>query len=317
MRLVRVKTPEGKGQDVAQVAFRAGLSQATIHQQEVHRPNGRVDTRDVVDVETATPTAKAFIDAVMAAPFFDPGEYSIAVRQPRSVASRERPAEVTWPLVEPTVDIFEELWQFSHVTFGFIGRILIAAMLLAYGMIEYKLLIIIAGLLFMPFLPLMLAVGFGLWTRQWRLAIQGLFALAVGVFLTAAGGSVVALMTGPPLRFNEFNSLVTSFLISLAVGVAAGLATADDVGRREMIGLAATAQIAILPVWFGISFVFGFPVMDTASPSERAIIFLVNVGTIIAAAFATYALLGMSGEALRRFSAGAAKEKERPPLRPV
>ena len=30
-----------------------------------------------------------------------------------------------------------------------------------------------------------------------------------------------------------------------AVGIAAGLATVDDVGRREMIGLAATAQIAI------------------------------------------------------------------------
>jgi hypothetical protein len=30
------------------------------------------------------------------------------------------------------------------------------------------------------------------------------------------------------------------------VGAAAGLATADDVGRREMIGLAATAQVAIL-----------------------------------------------------------------------
>jgi len=73
-------------------------------------------------------------------------------------------------------------------------------------------------------------------------------------------------MTNPPLQYNEHNSLVVGFLISLAVGIAAGLASADDVGRREMIGLAATAQMAILPVWFGISLVFGFPAADTSSP---------------------------------------------------
>lgn len=75
----------------------------------------------------------------MAAPFFDAEKYSIHVRQPRSIVSREKPPELTRPLVEPTIDIFEELWQFSHVTFGFVGRVLIAAMLLAYGMIQQQL----------------------------------------------------------------------------------------------------------------------------------------------------------------------------------
>jgi len=41
--------------------------------------------------------------------------------------------------------------------------------------------------------------------------------------------------------------------MSLALGVAAGLATSDDVGRRELFGLAAATQVAILPVWFGIA----------------------------------------------------------------
>jgi hypothetical protein len=310
VRLVKVQAPEGKGDDVAQVAFAVGISQVSLRQEQVYRDNQRKDTKDVVDVETATPTAKAFIDAVMAAPFFDPKTYSIAVRQPRSIVAREQPAKLTWPLVEPTVDLCEELWQFSHVTVGFVGRVVLAALLLAYGMIMDKLLIIIAGLLFLPFLPLLLAVGFGLWTRAWRLVGQGAFALGVGIVLTVAGGAVIALITEPPLRFNEFNPLLPSFLISLAVGIAAGLATADDAGRRELIGLAAVAQIAILPAWFGISLVFGFPAQESTSPAQRGLTFLINVGTIVCAALVIYALLGMRGDAVRRFIRGTARTEE-------
>lgn len=54
-----------------------------------------------------------------------------------------------------------------------------------------------------------------------------------------------------------------------------------------MIGLAATAQIAVLPVWFGVSFVFRFPALDTATPGKRALAFAVNVGTIVVAALLT------------------------------
>lgn len=302
MRLVRVKAPEGKGREVAQIAFKAGLQQVTIHEQRTLESDGKQETKDVVDVETATPTAKAYVDALMSAPFFDAKQYSITIRQPRSIVMRQGPPKLTWPLVEPTVDIFEELWQFSHVTYGFIGRVFIAALLLAYGMIEHKLLIMLAGLLFLPLLPLLLSMGFGLWTRQWRLAGQGLFAFVVANLLLIGGGALVAMVTDPPMKYNEHNTLVVGFLISVGVGVAAGLATADDVGRREMIGLAATAQIAILPVWFGVSFVFGFPAMDSATPGERALSFLANVATIVVAAFATYALLRMRGEGLTRFA---------------
>lgn len=302
MRLVKVTTPEGKGTEVAQIAFDAGISQVTLKQDHILKADGSSEKKDAVDVQTATPKAKAFVDSVMAAPFFNAQEYSIDIRQPRSIVSHEKPAKLTWPLAEPTVDIFEELWQFSQVTPGFIGRFLIASMLLAYGLIEYNLLLIIAGLLFMPLLPPLLAIGFGFWTKQFRLAAQGAFAFLVATALAVAGGVIVALMTNPPLRYNEFSSLLTGLLISLAVGIAAGLATVDDVGRREMIGLAATAQVAILPVWFGISLVFGFPATDNGTPSQRALSFFINAATIICAAFVTYALLRMRGDALRGFT---------------
>jgi hypothetical protein len=186
--------------------------------------------------------------------------------------------------------------------------VLIAAMLLAYGMIQHQLLIMIGGLLFLPLLHLLLAIGFGLWTRQWRLAAQGLFAFLVALALLISGGAIVALVATPPLQYNQHNGLLVSFLISLGVGIAAGLATADDVGRREMIGLAATAQMAILPVWFGICFVFGFPVLDTTSPAQHALTFGVNALTIIISALCTYALLGMRGDSLRHFTQGASQE---------
>jgi len=293
MRLITVKGPKGSAENIAHIAFSVGIAEISIYQKRSLRAGQSETANDIIDIETATPTAKRFIDALLAAPFFDQDEYGIAVRQPRSIISSEKLSKITRPLAEPDIDILEELWQFSHVTLGFVGRILIGALLLAYGMIQFKLLFMIAGLLFIPLLPPMLAVGFGAWTRQFRLATQGMFALIAATLLLVCGGVVVALMTSPPLLYNESNSLLTGLLISLAVGTAAGLATADDVGRREMIGLAATAQVAILPVWFGICFVFGFPVLDGMPASRRALGFVVNVVSIVIAAFGTYAALRM------------------------
>jgi hypothetical protein len=150
----------------------------------------------------------------------------------------------------------------------------------------------------------MLAIAFGLKTREWRITVQGVAALLAATALLMGGGAAVALMTNPPILYNESNSLLTSFLISLAVGVAAVLASVDDAGRREVIGLAATAQVAIIPVWFGISFVFGFPSSVSEPPLKRATTFLTNVATIIIAALVTYAVLRVRGEGIRRLAAG-------------
>jgi hypothetical protein len=160
-------------------------------------------------------------------------------------------------------------------------------------------------LLFIPLLPLMLSVGFGLWTQQWRLAVQGLFSLTVAVLLLVTGGLIVGLLTVPPVRYSEFTSLGTGLLISIAVGVAAGLATADDVGRREMIGLAATAQIAIIPAWLGLCLIHGFPVGDGTPISRRVLGLLISIAAIILSSLITYALLGIKGSALRCFKTSA------------
>jgi hypothetical protein len=301
LRQVTVTTPEGKGVEIAQIAFDVGISDVSISPVRLLKADHSEHIKDHVEVETATHLAKAFVERVTTSSFFSCDHYTVTVRQPRSIISSQDLKTLTRPMVEPTSDLFQELWQFCQVTFGFVGRIYIGAVLLAFGLIDDRLLFMIAGLLFIPLLPLMLGIGFSLWTKQWRLLLQASIALIVAVILLAAGGVTVALLSSPPLRFIESTSLLTGFVISLAVGVAAGLATSDDVGRREMIGLAATAQAAIVPAWFGITAVFGVPAANPTPLKQRAIGWVINVLGIILASLATYAVLRVRGASLRVF----------------
>jgi hypothetical protein len=301
MRLIKVNAPQGKGEAVAQIAFSVGIERASIFQIEAHQAGEKVEIKDSVDIDTSTPKGKRFIDTLLASDLYNQKDFSINIRQPRSIISGESLRELTKPLVEPATDIFEELWQYTHITVGFVGRIFIAACLLAYGLIHQQTLIILAGLLFLPLLPLLLAVGFGAWTKQPKLSVQGAAAFLLAIALLTVGGAVIAAVSSPPLKYDEFNSLAVGFLISLGVGVAAGLANVDDVGSRQLIGLAATAQIAIIPVWFGICFVFGFP--STTPKDEitnRALGFGLNVLTIIVASLVTYVLLGAASRSLAK-----------------
>jgi hypothetical protein len=293
--------PEGKGDDVARTAFSVGIEKVSRRQIESHHADGKVERKDVVDVEASTPQGKRFIDSLLAADFYNREDFTISVRQPRSIISQTGFRELTRPLVQPASDIFEELWQFSHITVGFVGRIFIVACLLAYGLIEQKTLLVIAGLLFLPLLPLLLGIGFGTWTSKWNLSVQSLLAFAVATILLILGGMAIAAVSDPPVKYDEFNTPLVAFLISLAVGIAAGLADSDDVGTRQMIGLAATAQLAIIPVWFGICFVFGFP--STVSQNEiasRAAVFFINTVTVILASLAVYIFLGTASRSLAK-----------------
>jgi hypothetical protein len=309
MRQITVTAPQGSAPEIAKIAFAVGISEVSVSEKRVLNTSGSETIKESIEMDVGTPVAKAFMDGFTSASFFDIEKFSIAVRQPRALVCREKLSTLARPLVEPSVDLFEELWQFSQVTYGFVGRILIGALLLAYGLVEYKLLFIIAGLLFIPLLPLMLSVGFGLWTRQWRLAVQGLYSLTVAVGLLVVGGVIIGLLSNPPVQYSDFNSLATGFLFSFAVGVAAGLATADDVGRREMIGLAATAQIAIIPAWLGLCLVLGFPAADSTPPARRMIGLLLNIVAIVIAALGTYAAIRVKAASLNCFSLNSERAK--------
>jgi Domain of unknown function (DUF389) len=132
-----------------------------------------------------------------------------------------------------------------------------------------------------------------------KLARQGLAAIGVSVVISVAAGAAVALLYPGPFLFSDFKGPLVSFGISCAIGLAAGLASVDDAGRRFLIGVAAAVQYSIFPVWFGISLVRGFP--DVSVVAQRLGTFAVNVITIATMAGGIYAWAGMRREEVRRF----------------
>ena len=79
------------------------------------------------------------------------------------------------------------------------------------------------------------------------------------------------------MLFDKFPPLIAGLAFSLMIGIAAALATADDAGHRQLIGVAAASQLALAPAWLGLSLVFGFP----ESPAEKLLSFGVNVCALI------------------------------------
>jgi hypothetical protein len=305
MRSITVKTPQGQGESVADIAFGSGVTQLSIGQVLVHRPKQPPVVHDEVKIDTTLPLAREFVDQLLSAPFFDPGKYTVSISEPASLITHEPPSRETMPVVTPAVEIFEELWQFSHVTVSHVGRVFLAALLVSYGMIEMHIPLMIAGLLFLPYHHPLLSIGFGLWTREWRLLRQGAWTFLVSTALIVLAGAAMAAFLKPPLEYQKFGTLLTGFVISLIIGTAAAIATSDDAGRKELIGLAATAHLTVLPAWFGISLVFGFP--DTATTVERITEFGINTVTITLAATAVFASLKMRGGGLRRVSRRTSK----------
>lgn len=296
MHEIRVKVPEGVGGEIAAVALGLGIEEASVVRVYLHGPNRPAEQ---VSVEVSTPRGKAFVDAVMTHQTFDPENWSITSRELRAIVSRSPAREVTRPMVEPAIDVFEDLWQLSHITPSYIGRALSAALLLAYGMMENNPIAIVVAALFLPFLSIVLAVSFGLWSEDVGLTLQGTKALVVSVASSIVAGVIAAALHGPPMQFHAFEKPLLSFGISAIVGIAAGLATADDAGRRYLIGVAAAVQYAVFPVWFGIALVLGFP--DASTTWQRLLTLAINIVTIAGAAAVSYGLLGIKREEVHRF----------------
>ncbi len=291
-----------------EIALEAGVSHVSMHQATEYFSDREEETRDVVEVATATPKAKEFIEALMLSSCYEPHTYTFTVQHPESLFGSEPPETETHPVTRPTTDVYEELWQFTKVTGSLVGRVFLSSVLLAYGMVQDMLPLIIAGLLFLPYHHHMLATGLGVVLREWRLLRQGLLALLLTTALILLAGMCVAVFTKPPVGWEEFGSPVSGFLLSTAIGVAAGLGAVDDAGRRELIGLAATAHISVYPAWFGLRLIFGFDEGDKWA--EHLLTFGINVTSLTLAAGITFGLMRMKGRGIRRFVMDMNKRKE-------
>ncbi len=288
--------PEGRGKDVAELALKAGITQAVMYPVFAYGPNR---TKEVVSAETSTPLAKKFADSVLTSSWFDSTECSLSSRELRAIVTDAHPHDITQPMLEPPINVFEDLWQLSHVTISYTARALAGAILLGYGMLQNDPIIIVVAALFLPFLSQVLAVSFGAWAGDLGLARQGGKALLVSTIASILGGVTVTLLHGPPMLFHSFGSPLASFALSVVIGITAGFITADDAGRRYLIGVAAAVSYGIFPVWFGFCLVQGFP--DRSVTTARIATFGINVGTITVFALIGYLLLDIKRKDVRGF----------------
>jgi hypothetical protein len=143
-------------------------------------------------------------------------------------------------------------------------------------------------------------IGFAGWVGHWRFVSRAILVLLLTLGLLFASGVFVGSLSQPPVLYTEFPPVLTGVLISIAVGVAAALANTDDVGRRELIGLAATSQIAIVPAWLGLCAMLGLPATEQPSAiSTRLFSLGVNILCVVIASLVTYIALRAPHPSLR------------------
>jgi len=289
MHEIKATVPLGLVPEVARLAQASSIDRVTVADVYVH---GADERRQVVSVETSTPRARTFVAALLESEALSGADYSLTSREVRAIVDGSEIADLTKPMSEPFPDVIQDLWQLSHVTASYVARAAAGAVLLATGILDNNAVAIVVAALFLPFLAEVLAMGFGLWSRDGRLIARGLRAIAVSTALAYTAGAVVAAVQGGPIHFMDFRRPLSSFAISAVIGIAAGLSNADDTGRRYLIGVAAAVQLAIFPVWFGAATVIGLPVR--AVILLRLCSFAINLATISLAAVLAYSALHLN-----------------------
>jgi hypothetical protein len=306
MHEIRATLPPEQVAAATRLARAVGVQRVSVADVYVHGPDQR---RQVISVETSTPQARAFVEALLDSPDIRRTDCSITSRELRAIVNGDDLSALTKPMSEPFPDVIQDLWQLSHLSVSYLARAAAGAILLATGIIDGNPVSVVVAALFLPFLSEVLAVSFGLWSRDGRLIFRGLRAIAVSTALGYAAGAVVAALEGGPILFTAFKSPLASFAISGAIGITAGLSSADDTGRRYLIGVAAAVQLAIFPVWLGAATIIGLPAQDVLW--SRLDSFLINLGTISLAAVAAYAALHLQpGRGWKAPRSGGAPEEE-------
>ncbi len=299
MQEITVSTPQGQGEKVARLALAQGLSGVGVARVTEYSGDS-VQEKEEVKVTTSAPLSTEFIEAVMSASFWDPKHYSIICDEIMAIVNEEPPKAVTLPMKVPALNVLQTMWQDNHITPAYMGRAVVSSVLVAYGRLSGDMTTLVIAYLFTPFLNQVLAMAFGGWMGDWRLAWQGVKVAALSTVVAVVVGAVVALVMGGPLQYDDFGTVQSNFAISFLVGIIAGLDTVDESGRREFIAVAGAAQFASFPIWFGISLVLGFP--DRSTTFWRIATFFVNIVTMLVVSLVTYIALRYRRETVRRYA---------------
>jgi hypothetical protein len=119
MHEIRATLPSDCVPEAARLALAAGIDEVTLTEVFVHGPNA---PRRLLSVETSTPKAKAFVDALLQSKVLSDINYTLTSREVRAIISDAPLESLTRPMSEPFPDIVQDLWQLSHVTASYVGR---------------------------------------------------------------------------------------------------------------------------------------------------------------------------------------------------
>jgi hypothetical protein len=291
MREIKIRVPKGQAASVARLALNVGISQVASRDIYIH---GLEETNEELKIKSSTPKIRRFLSALFHAPFYNKKTYQFSSHDIRALVTADPIRSVTVPACIPFSDIQQDLWQYSHITSSFVIRVMVSAGLLAYAMIKDDTVLGIGAMIFTPFSPLILAIAFGLVCKELSLVQQGLKAFAIALLLTVGAAWVVAKVVGGPMLFSRFGTLPVNLVISAVTGVMAAVADADDVGRRQLLGLAMAYPFVKFPTWLGIALGVGFP--DHSTTLERVADLIGNPLLMMATAAAVYWILGRRGE---------------------
>jgi hypothetical protein len=295
MHEIRITLPRDCVEEVAAIAQKAGIRHVAITDITL---SGSHEKWCVVSAETSTPKARHFMDGLLTSRIISRTKRTITSRELRALIGPEPLGPATHPMVEPAPDALQDLWQLNHVTPSYVARAAGGAILLADGILNDNIVAIVVAALFLPFLSQVLATGFGVWAKDWPLVRHGLKALLVSALLAVLAGAGVALIEGGPILYDHFRSPAGSFFISSVIGVTAGFCTADDAGRRYLIGVAGAVQLAIFPVWWGAALILGLPAQPVLLSHVAS--FAISLVTIFVVATVAYASLQRKNSGKKR-----------------
>lgn len=302
MQQVTISTPKDKAKPVAKIALAQGISEVTVARVFVHGPD---EEQEELTINCSVAQAAEIIEAVMAAPFYDPQKYSITSDELTAIVTTQPPESISLPFKMSSMSVLQDLWMQNQITVAYFARATVSAALLAYGLLEGDITTLIIAFLFTPFLTQDLAISFGLLMGDRKLAWRGAGVMSMSTVIAIAVGAIAAAIMGGPVQIEPFGTIQANFIISFLVGIVAGLDTADVAGRREFVAVAGAAQFAAFPVWFGISLIAGFP--DAMTTYWRIATFFINIVTILVVAMGVYAWLKYRRENVREYIEAARK----------
>jgi hypothetical protein len=119
MHEIRATVPPEHAKEAARLPHNIGIERVSIADVYIDGPDVR---RQVVSIETSTPKARLFIEALLASSAMAATDYSLTSRELRAIVDRADLVELTSPMSEPFPDVIQDLWQLSHLTTSYLAR---------------------------------------------------------------------------------------------------------------------------------------------------------------------------------------------------